>query len=303
MKALGAMRGRRSAIAVSMAALLLALSPFALPGAVSWAFIPRADRVAGASARENVDAARNQALQLELVLRIGDGEPVGRGELVTHPQGLARLELRGASGLVERHVLQGNDHRASRNGHLLESARAFLPPLFLLQSDSAETLRAALRSFGVPIDEIRLAPCGDSDCFVIGEPAANPEPAEGRESSRIPLRPAVGESSSLRITEGPQSRIWVDTNTYQIIGLDIVGFAKVRLGPAIQFEHVRFPEWIEIEEAERAPARFEIENATPVNAPAPAFGNSWLMGSGSATGSDGSPGAGDAADSGGSPLR
>ena len=50
---------------------------------------------------------------------------------------------------VERHLLQGNEYSASRDGKLIVSPRPFLPPLFLLQAKSGASLRAALSSFGV----------------------------------------------------------------------------------------------------------------------------------------------------------
>ena len=102
---------RRAGRALAAAAGVVLL----LPVLSASAFVPRADRVADAIARTNKADGRAQALRLELNLRIEDGEPVAKGELVTHPTGLARLELRGAGDLVERHVLQGSEHRASRN--------------------------------------------------------------------------------------------------------------------------------------------------------------------------------------------
>ena len=69
----------------------------------TWAFIPQAARVEQAAAERNETSGRAQALQLELTLRVAERDPIGTGVLVTHPTGLARLEL---LGLVE----SGRDH-------------------------------------------------------------------------------------------------------------------------------------------------------------------------------------------------
>ena len=108
------------------------------------AFVPKADRIAKATANANRAAARSQALQLDITLRVADREPIGSGKLVTHPTGLARLELRDAADRTERHLLLGTEHSASRNGRTLDRPRAFLPPLFFLQVDSPATLEQAL---------------------------------------------------------------------------------------------------------------------------------------------------------------
>jgi len=105
------------------AALLLCALSLAVP--VS-AFVPKADRIVAEVAKTNEASKRATALRFELSMRIGDGEVLAKGELITHPTGLARLELRGA-GIVERHLLQGNEHSTARDGELLENPRAFLP--------------------------------------------------------------------------------------------------------------------------------------------------------------------------------
>jgi hypothetical protein len=145
------------------------------------AHVPAPVRLHAAIAQTNVAAGRAQAIRLELSLTIGDRPNVATGELVSHPTGLARLELRGAGNLVERHLMQGNAVSASRNGQLLEVHRAFLPPFFILQADTKETLHAALVSFAVLPDFVGLAECGETDCLLIGDPtqsAPRPEPPE-----------------------------------------------------------------------------------------------------------------------------
>lgn len=177
---------RRVAAAIVALAFAVSLAPFA------HAFIPKARRIAGAVADVNRAAGRTQALRIQLAMRIGDGEPVAAGELVTHPTGMARLELRAAaSNLVERHLLQGSDHRASRDGAPLASPRSFLPPLFLLQAADAVSLQAALASYGIDEELVGLAVCEDRECYVVGDPARVPAPTE----------------AELRATELPRSAV------------------------------------------------------------------------------------------------
>jgi len=184
--------------------------------------VPTAERVEASVAATNVASGRGEALRLELSLSIDDRAGVATGELVTHPTGLARLELRGARGLVERHLLLGSEHTASRNGELLEDPRAFLPPLFVLQASNAATLRAALESFGVLPDVIGLAPCGDDDCFVIGDPdreVPRPELPVAVGGEPLPLdEPLAAEPSEPELTLAPGSRprLWVEMESYEI---------------------------------------------------------------------------------------
>ena len=100
-----------------------------IASSTSHAYVPRPNRVIDAVASANKDGRRVRALRYQVNLRIGDGPAVAAGELVSHPTGLARLELRAAGGLVERHILLGDQHSASRNARLLVRPRAFLPPL------------------------------------------------------------------------------------------------------------------------------------------------------------------------------
>lgn len=139
-------------------------------GSLALAYIPQAERVLQALAELNRSSGRTQAIQLDLTMRVGDRPPVAQGELVSHPSGLARLELKGFSGRLERYLLVGPELTASRDGLPLERPRPLLQPFFLLQADSGTTLRVALETFGVRHDVIGLAPCGDDDCFVFGDP-------------------------------------------------------------------------------------------------------------------------------------
>jgi hypothetical protein len=260
-----------------------------LPGSPS-AFVPEADRVEVAVAAANVAAGRSEALRFELTLRIDDRAGVATGELVTHPTGLARLELHGARGLVERHLLLGSEHTASRNGEILSEPRAFLPPLFVLQAGNAVMLQAALESFGVLTDVIGLAPCGDADCYVIGDPeheAPRPPLPEIRGLEELP----PGESPEPLAEEPlekveppeavpapvPRARLWIEMETYEIRGLDSSEGVQVRLGPSVAFEKLRVPAWLTIEEPGKSLLRFDVVSASRVAAPASAFSRSWLL--------------------------
>ena len=284
------MRGRRSLWAV----VLLGL---ALPVA---AVVPKADRIADATAKANQAAARTQALQLELMLRVGDREPVGSGQLVTHPTGLARLELRNAGGLTERHLLLGNEHLASRNGRTLDAPRAFLPPLCFLQVDSPATLAQALSDFGLDLEAASLAPCGQAVCYVLGDasrmappwaPPVDPqeqEEGDGAEAGEEPVAGVLLDEAPLEASplaepvretssDVPQPTLWVDTRTFEIVRIEAGSGVSIEFGRAVAFGEVRFPDSITIQEPGRTTVRFDIQGVIPVNAPAAEFGQRWLL--------------------------
>lgn len=154
--------GRVRVLSAVVAALLVA--------APLQAYVPRPDRTIRAIAETNRQSGRSQAIQLELTMRVGDREPVARGQLISHPTGLARLELRGFNGRVDRYLLSGSELVGAKDGLRLDQPQPLLQPIFLLQPSSATTLRAAIETFGVASDMIGLAPCGDLDCFVLGDP-------------------------------------------------------------------------------------------------------------------------------------
>lgn len=237
-------RLRRSALLV-----LLFFAPAAS------AVIPNAQKVADALARANRQAGRAGPLILDVQLRIGDSPPLAAGELATHPTGLARLELRSSQGFVERHLLQGSEYTASRDGEVLRSPRPFLPPVFLLQAGSGAALRAALSSFGVSSGEVALGLAEDRDCYVMGGRLPG---GSGEEDSRLPS-------------------LWVDMDTLDVVRIDGSDGVRFRFGPAGDFDGIRAPSWIAIEVPGQTPARLEVVRAARANAPAAAFGRDWLM--------------------------
>jgi hypothetical protein len=268
--------------ALALVGLVLGLS--------AQAFIPKVERVVRAVAKRNDDAGRGQPLRLDLVLRIEGSDPIGSGTLVTHPTGLARLELRGAGGsageVVERHVLQGGEHLAMRNGERVSEPRAFLPPLFLLQAERELDLRSGLEQIGADLAAIGLAPCGESDCYVIGDPGRVPPPFErpgkdglpaGNSLSGAPFEPVPPRRLADPLTvDGQRASIWVDLVTYEPRRIDLRSGVRVWFGPPATFERVQLPSWIRIDEPGKRPATFDVVAVSPVAAPAAAFSRSWL---------------------------
>jgi hypothetical protein len=277
------------------------------------AVIPNADRTMKAIAQVNRAAGRTKAIQLELTMRVGDQPAVAVGELISHPSGLARLELRGFNGRVDRYLLSGTELLATKDGQPLDHPQPMLQPYFLLQPDSETTLRAALETFGIRSEWIGLATCGDQDCFVLGDPRlAAPlpkppvamemldadvlgDPLEGRGStsgsgSTAETRPgyaagnrAQGSGDSL---VGPElelpedgfiPRIWVETRDLQVVRIDRGDGLFLRLGPIVAFEKLQVPGWFEIHQAGEQVIRFEVGRAVQVNAPPQAFSHKWLL--------------------------
>lgn len=239
---------RAALIGLAAAGLALAQGP-------ARAAIPDAGRIVDAVAKANQDAGRAEPLWIDVKLRIGDGAPVASGVLATHPTGLARLELRSTSGFVERHLLQGEEYTASRDGHLLDGGhRPFLPPVFLLQASSGAALRAALGSYRVEAGQAALGRVDEYDCYVLG--GRLPRAADGSE----PLRASV----------------WVDLLTYEVVRIDRPDGVRFRFGPTQAFGAIRAPRWIRIEAPGQPPAQLDLERVVPASAPAAAFGTDWL---------------------------
>jgi hypothetical protein len=236
-------------------ALAIAALGFALPAAPSGAVIPSAQRIADAVAVANRAAGRSGPLWIDVALRIGEGEPLAQGVLTTHPTGLARLELHSTRGFVERHLVQGSEYGASRDGKMLEQPRPFLPPVFVLQAVSGAALQAALASFGVAAEQAELGLGDEHDCYVLGGRAA---------------RGADG-------VEPAQPSLWVDMESFEVVRIDRGDGVRFRFGPSQDFGAVRLPRWISIESPGQPAARLEILKVAPANAPAASFTTEWLL--------------------------
>ena len=274
------------------------------------AYIPPADRTLRAIAEVNRASGRSQAIQLELTMRIGENAPIAAGQLISHPSGLARLELRGYNGRVDRYLLSGRELLGAKDGLAIDRPQPMLQPLFFLQPSSGVTLRAALDSFGVLSGSIGLATCGDEDCFVIGDPRLEaPLASRAEEASRAfaadgsledpladpmavydlaateePGAAVVGHGSG--DLEGPDlpiaiearlPRLWVDTEELQVRRIDRASGVFTIFGPFVSFDKLMVPAWFEIHEPGAAPIRFEVDRAVQVNAPPTAFSRKWLL--------------------------
>ena len=243
------MRRRHTAL---LAAWVLASLAVATPAG---AVIPSPLKLADAAAEANDAAGRAEPLWFEVSLRIGDGEPVAKGKLATHPTGLARLELRSRRGFVERHLLQGDAYTVSRDGRTIEKPRPFLPPVFLLQATSGAVLRAALESFGVAADDVVLGRVEEQDCYVFG--------------GRLPRKP--GEE------ERRLPSLWVDLESYEVVRIDWRDGVRFLFGPSADFGGgIRAPRWIGIEAPGQPPARLDVLRVGRADAPAAAFGIDWV---------------------------
>ena len=260
-----------------VAALLAVL---AVPLAAG-AFIPEADRIARAIARANIDANRDQPLRFEVILRIAGGPVVAQGELETHPMGFARLEMRGANGLTERHLLSRAGYVAARNGEALPEPRAFVPPFFLLQADSVRSVFELLSAFGIDPRLVALAPCGEENCYVLGDAARVPPPwVPGSRPSDS--KDAVLDSSPTPITAdagtaASSGALWVEKEGFDPRSLRSRGGTRVDLGPGVVFGSIRSPAWFEVQEEGRDTARFEIQGVSASSLAPTAFDRAWVL--------------------------
>lgn len=291
----------------AVTAIGLGLGLFSGPKA--FAFIPEVDRTLEAIAEVNRVSERTTAIKLNLTMRIGGRAPIASGELISHPSGLARLELRGYGGRTDRYLLSGNELLAAKGGRRLDRPQPMLQPFFLLQPDSATTLRAALETFGVRTEWIGLAPCGEQDCFVIGDsrlaaplppppvdPSADAQTALGDPLAAVDTeagsdqgargdRPSVRASADDRLSgpvldlpeDGMIPRIWVDTRELQVRRIDRRNGVYTLFGPMVSFDKLKVPGWFEIHEPGAPTIRFDVHRAVQVNAPPQAFSRKWLL--------------------------
>ena len=240
----GSRAATRAALAVGLAGLLAAPAGGALPGA---------DRVAAAVANANRADRRATPLELAVELVREGSDVVGTGTLQIHPSGLARLELRGAGGLVERHLLLGAAHQASRNGAPLATPQPFLAPLQLLQASSGAAVGLALRQLGAAPGEIALGRAQESDCYVLG----------GRETG--PDRPPPRRAA-----------LWVDATSFEPARIDRADGVRFELGPPSAFGEIRFPAWIGVEAPGLPALRLVVRSAARSGVDASEFRREWL---------------------------
>lgn len=299
------MIGRWTRFALAGLVVVISLAPAAI------AFIPQVERTMEEIAKVNRTSGRAQAISLELTMSVGEGGPIASAELISHPSGLARLEIRGYRGRVDRYLLSGAELIAAKDGRRLDHPQPMLQPFFLLQPSTETTLRAALETFGVQSEWIGLAPCGEQDCFVIGDPRlAAPlptlaveltdddlgvldDPLGNRSVDAGPVvddevgvaefgsesdlkSPLAGPILALPTTEAIP-RLWVDTKELQVRRIDRASGVFIVFGPMKSFEKLKVPAWFEIRDPESRTVRFEVDRAVAVNAPPKAFSQKWLM--------------------------
>ncbi len=258
-RALGALRvATLGALRVAALGALLVSALAARPAA---AFVPSASKLTNAAARTNGEAGRAETLRVAVALysldargRLLDPVPVASGELLTSPDGQARLELVGRNGVNERHLLRGASLEATRDGQPLVSPRPLLPPLPLLQMRRSGSLANALRQLGVRGDESELGRSHGNDCFVVG----------GR--SRVPGAPDAPDRASL----------WLDAESYQIVRIDRRDGTSFRFGPLQAVGRINLPAWVEIRAPGVRPYRLTLREVEAVRAPADAFSRTWL---------------------------
>lgn len=289
-------------VAAAGVLLVTGLALGLLWGSNAFAMVPTSSRTMKAIAKVNRSSGRTMAIQLDLTMRVGDQDPIASGELISHPSGLARLELRGYGGRTDRYLLSGGELLAAKDGRRLDRPQPILQPFFLLQPGTETTLRAALETFGVNSEWIGLAPCGDRDCFVIGDPrlaeltppplnAAADEthvlddpldPPEVESGSESKAQPALQEARLIGPAlalpeEGQIPRLWVDTRDLQVRRIDRSSGVFTIFGPIIHFEKLQVPAWFEIHAPGEPTIRFDVDRAVQVNAPPQAFSRSWLL--------------------------
>jgi hypothetical protein len=173
-----------------------------------------------------------------------------------------------------------------------------LQPVFLLQPSTLETLRVALETFGVDSGLIGLAPCGELDCYVLGDPALAVPELHPLASEALGLEDEAGEGLEAGDLDGlgaeraggrgllevappsepgrPVARLWVDTESLQIQRIDRTSGESMQLGPLVRFERLMIPAWLEIVAPGEPPIRFDVQRAVRVNAAPQAFNPSWL---------------------------
>lgn len=242
---------RRARFAAGRSLAAIATLLWALPADAA---LPSAEKIANAVAEMNRVSGRAVPVLVDITLTMGDGAPAITGVLASHPTGLARLELR-TEAFVERHLLQGNVHTASRDGQMLSAPYPLLPPVFFLQATSGAALRAALTSFGVQAVEAVLGRVGDRDCYVFG--------------GRLP-RSEDGQQRML-------PSLWVDMESYEVLLIHRADGVRFRFGPTADFGGIRLPSWIDVESPELPTAHLVVDRVVPANAPAAAFGSHWLL--------------------------
>ncbi len=232
-------------------------------GAQAGAFVPPFEKIASRFVSANRKAGRTASLQLEVTFEDPEQGGVATGRMLADPRNLARLELRSADGIVERHLLRGGEYLYAREGRRGAVGDKLLPPLFLLQASSEGSFRSALLSLGGRPDEVVLGRLDATTCYVVG----------GRD-----LPPPANESAALVGSTGPKTAVWLELESFAPRRLDLAEGLAYRLGPTLDFDGVELPAWIDVEAQGRPLGRLRIDGAQRARLDlASSFGDGWLL--------------------------
>jgi hypothetical protein len=209
------------------------------------AYIPPAERIARAVAETNRALGRARTLELDVSFERENGEELAAGSLLSDPNGSARLEVKHATGFVERQLRRGKALEASRDGSPIRDPHPLLAPLFLLQAEHGAVLQTRIAELGGSPDAVALGHDGDHDCYVLG----------GKDAA---------------------ASYWVDQESLLPVRIDLPGGVRYRLGSPLMHDGIQLPSSITIEAPGRSALRMQIREARAKTAPPGAFDAAWL---------------------------
>jgi hypothetical protein len=209
------------------------------------AYIPPAERIARAVAETNRALGRARTLELDVSFERETGEELAAGSLLSDPNGSARLEVKHATGFVERQLRRGKALEASRDGSPIRDPHPLLAPLFLLQAEHGAVLQTRIAELGGSPDAVALGHDGDHDCYVLG----------GKDAA---------------------ASYWVDQESLLPVRIDLPGGVRYRLGSPLMHDGIQLPSSITIEAPGRSALRMQIREARAKTAPPGAFDAAWL---------------------------
>lgn len=225
------------------------------------AYVPSAQRLTRGMAEANRAARRNQSLQLSFSLHQIDGAQdriLGKGEILSNPSGMSRLELRLGDGRVERHLLRGGQYLVNREGEKVSDPNPYLLPIPLLQAGNEETLRYVFRSLKVPVESSVLTRVDGEDAFFLGNQA--------------------GPGRSLELAgSGESGAIWLAVQDLYPLKLRLGQGSVFFVGPERKWGKTRSPSYFDLVAQDGIKYRILIEKVDSVPAPAKMFNTDWLQ--------------------------
>jgi hypothetical protein len=104
------------------------------------------------------------------------------------------------------------------------------------------------------------------------------DPPAGGSDTAAEVAEAGVEAIFETVPEDPSwPTLWVDRANFQILGIDEATGTSIRLGPAAEFQGLRVPAWIRIEEPGKQVVRYDVVRASRVNLVPAAFSREWLL--------------------------